>query len=308
MNDYFSHLIGQDNVKKKLNFYLKAYHATSVCPFLNLVGAKGLGKTLFAKEFAKNLNNKDGAKRPFLELNCSTIKNNAQFFDQIFIPIIMNNEITILFDEAHALPKDLTMAFLTIFNTEKTNTKEFVYDDQTFTFDFTKQTFIFATTESDKLFPPLKDRLSTVDFEQYSTNNLSDIIKLNCEGVNFSKDALDALSLTVRGNARNAVMRSKEIVLYCESENKNTFDLDDYANLTDLLGILPHGITCTEKQIVEILSDRGSCKLQTLSAVTGLSPTSLRRDHEVYLLRKNFIQIDGERKITHHGKNLIQSL
>ena len=308
MNDYFSHLIGQDNVKKKLNFYLKAYHATSVCPFLNLVGAKGLGKTLFAKEFAKNLNNKDGAKRPFLELNCSTIKNNAQFFEQIFIPIIMNNEITILFDEAHALPKDLTMAFLTIFNTEKTNTKEFVYDDQTFTFDFTKQTFIFATTESDKLFPPLKDRLSTVDFEQYSTNNLSDIIKLNCEGVNFSKDALDALSLTVRGNARNAVMRSKEIVLYCESENKNTFDLDDYANLTDLLGILPHGITCTEKQILEILSDRGSCKLQTLSAVTGLSPTSLRRAHEVYLLRKNFIQIDGERKITHHGKNLIQSL
>ena len=152
MNNYFSHLIGQENVKKKLNFYLKAYHATSICPFLNLVGAKGLGKTLFAKEFAKNLKNKDGAKRPFLELNCSTIKNNEQFFEQIFIPLIMNNEITILFDEAHALPKDLTMAFLTIFNTEKTNTKEFTYEDQTFTFDFSKQTFIFATTESDKLF------------------------------------------------------------------------------------------------------------------------------------------------------------
>jgi Holliday junction resolvasome RuvABC ATP-dependent DNA helicase subunit len=308
MNNYFSHLIGQDNVKKKLNFYLKAYHATSVCPFLNLVGAKGLGKTLFAKEFAKNLNNKNGSKRPFLELNCSTIKNNAQFFEQIFIPLIMNNEITILFDEAHALPKDLTMAFLTIFNTEKTNTKEFVYDEQTFTFDFTKQTFIFATTESDKLFPPLKDRLSTVDFEQYSSNDLSEIIKINCDGISFTKEALDALSLTVRGNARNAVMRSKEIVLYCESENQNTFDKQDYNKLTDLLGILPHGITCTEKQILEILSDRGSCKLQTLSAVTGLSPTSLRRDHEVYLLRKNFIQIDGERKITNFGKNLIQSI
>ena len=41
MNNYFDHLIGQDNVKKKLNFYIKAYHATSVCPFLNLVGAQG---------------------------------------------------------------------------------------------------------------------------------------------------------------------------------------------------------------------------------------------------------------------------
>lgn len=308
MNNYFSHLIGQDNVKKKLNFYLKAYNATSVCPFLNLVGAKGLGKTLFAKEFAKNLKNKDGSKRPFLELNCSTIKSNSQFFEQIFIPLIMNNEITILFDEAHALPKDLTMAFLTIFNTEKTNKKEFSFEDQVFEFDFTKQTFIFATTESDRLFPPLKDRLSTVDFEPYNTDSLGEIIKLNCDGINFSDESLHKLSLTVRGNARNAVMRSKEIVLYCESENQNTFEVVDYLKLTDLLGILPHGITCTEKQILEILTERGSCKLQTLSAVTGLSPTSLRRDHEVYLLRKNLIQIDGERKITNFGKTLIESI
>jgi Holliday junction resolvasome RuvABC ATP-dependent DNA helicase subunit len=292
MNNYFSHLIGQENVKKKLNFYLKAYNATSTCPFLNLVGAKGLGKTLFAKEFAKNLKNKDGAKRPFLELNCSTIKNNEQFFEQIFIPLIMNNEITILFDEAHALPKDLTMAFLTIFNTEKTNTKDFTFEDQTFTFDFTKQTFIFATTESDKLFPPLKDRLTTVDFEQYSSDNLGEIIKLNCDGINFSDEGLKLLSSTVRGNARNAVMRSKEITLYCESENQNTFELQDFNNLVDLLGILPEGITCTEKQILQILADRGSCKLQTLSAVTGLSPTALRRDHEVYLIIINFIKID----------------
>ena len=84
--------------------------------------------------------------------------------------------------------------------------------------------------------------------------------------------------------------------------------MSDYNELTDLLGILPHGITCTEKQILEILADRGSCKLQTLSAVTGLSPTSLRRDHEIYLLRKNFIQIDGERKITNFGKKLVQSI
>ena len=78
-------------------------------------GAKGLGKTEFAKAFAKNLYNQDGDKRSFLELNCSTIKNNEQFFEQIFLPLIADNEITILFDECHALPQDLTMAFLTIF-------------------------------------------------------------------------------------------------------------------------------------------------------------------------------------------------
>ncbi len=305
MSKAFDHLIGQENVKKKLDFYLKGFEATSICPFLNLVGAKGLGKTLFAKEFAKNLKNSDGSTRPFLELNCSTIKNNEQFFEQIFLPLILNNEITILFDEAHALPKDLTMAFLTIFNTEKTHTKDFVWDEQTFTFDFKKQTFIFATTESDKLFPPLKDRLSTVDFEQYSENELGKIMQLNCEGVSFTNEALSKISTTVRGNARNAVMRSREVVLYCEAENKPNFTEQDFNKISDLLGILPHGITCTEKQLLEILKDRGSCTLQTLSAVTGLSPTSIRRDHEVYLLRKNFMQIDGQRKITKFGRNVI---
>ena len=74
------------------------------------------------------------------------------------------------------------------------------------------------------------------------------------------------------------------------------------------MGIKHLGTDSSTEQILEILADRGSCKLQTLSAVTGLSPTSLRRDHEIYLLRKNFIQIDGERKITNFGKKLVQSI
>ena len=155
-NDIFEGLVGQDNVKKKLKFYLKAFNKTSICPFLSFVGAKGLGKTEFAKAFASNLTNADGSQRPLLELNCSTIKNNESFFTEIFLPIISNNQLTILLDEAHALPKDLTMAFLTIFNTERTHLKEFTWQEQVFTFDFSKQTFLFATTESDKLFSSIK--------------------------------------------------------------------------------------------------------------------------------------------------------
>ncbi len=152
----FENLFGQVTVKKRLNFYLEAFEATSLCPFLAFIGAKGLGKTEFARQFAHRLNNQDGSRRPFLELNCSTIKNVEQFFEQIFIPLIMENELTILFDEAHELPKDLTNAFLTVFNTEKVTTKELHWRDGVYPFDFKKQTFMFATTESDKIFPPLK--------------------------------------------------------------------------------------------------------------------------------------------------------
>ena len=44
MSEPFAELFGQDNVKKRLKFYLKAFNNTSICPFLLLVGAKGLVK------------------------------------------------------------------------------------------------------------------------------------------------------------------------------------------------------------------------------------------------------------------------
>ena len=305
--DIFDGLIGQDNVKKKLSFYLKAFNKTSICPFLNFVGAKGLGKTEFAKSFARNLTNEDGSKRPFIEINCSTIKNNEAFFEQIFLPVIANNEVTILLDEAHALPKDLTNAFLTIFNTESSHVKDFHWEEQVFTFNFKKQTFLFATTESDKLFPPLKDRLTTIDFEPYKYSELGKILHSKIPDVKFEDDALEKLSKTTRGNARNAVMRAKEIMLFCEAENSPNFTNESYEKFCETLGILPHGITCTEKQLLQILAERGACTLSMLSASTGLSTTSIRADHELYLLRKNFMQIDGKRKITSHGKKLLTS-
>ena len=306
--DIFDGLIGQDNVKRKLSFYLKAFNKTSICPFLNFVGAKGLGKTEFAKAFARNLTNQDGSPRPFLEINCSTIKNNEAFFEQIFLPVIANNEVTILLDEAHALPKDLTNAFLTIFNTEKDHVKDFHWEEQVFTFNFKKQTFLFATTESDKLFPPLKDRLTTIDFEPYEYSELGQILQTKVPDVNFTADALHQISKTTRGNARNAVMRAKEIMLFCEAENCPNFDGASFEKFCDTLGILPHGITCTEKQLLQILAERGACTLSMLSASTGLSTTSIRADHELYLLRKNFMQIDGKRKITSDGRKVLTSV
>lgn len=305
--DYFSHMIGQENVKKKLNFYIKAFYKTSICPFLNLVGAAGLGKTQFAKEFAKNLTNEDGSSRPFIEINCSTIKNNEAFFEQIFLPIIANNEVTILLDEAHALPKDLTNAFLTIFNTEQTHIKDFHWEEQVFTFNFKKQTFLFATTESDKLFPPLKDRLTTIDFEPYQSDELGKILQSKVPDVKFTPDTLHQIAKTTRGNARNAVMRAKEVMLFCEAENSPMFDEDSFKKFCNTLGILPHGVTCTERQLLKILAERGECTLSMLSAATGLNATSIRKDHEQYLLRKNFMRIDGKRKITSEGKKLLES-
>lgn len=307
-NNYFSHLVGQNAVKKKLSFYLDAFHKTSQAPFLLMSGAKGLGKTEFAKSFAKNLYNQDGDRRAFLELNCSTIKNNEQFFEQIFLPLISENEITILFDECHALPLDLTMAFLTIFNTEKNHTKSFEWNEMRFDFNFKQQTFIFATTETDKIFPPLKDRLTAVDFEKYDQQHLADIVKLCVPHICFTDDCIKKVATTIRGNARSAVKRAKEIDLYCESRNISIFELKHFEDLSDQVSILPLGISHTEKQILEVLNNCGSATLTGLAAKIGMSKTALQRDHELYLLHKSLIEIDGKRKITGEGINICKAM
>lgn len=306
-NKYFPDLIGQNAVKRKLSFYIDAFNKTGVCPFLLLTGAKGLGKTEFAKGFGKNLINQDGTKRNFLEINCSTIKNNEQFFEQIFLPLISDNEITILFDECHALPKDLTMAFLTIFNTETRTRKTFEWNEMSFEFDFKKQTFIFATTESDQIFPPLKDRLTNVDFEPYSREELGEILRVCAPETHIQDDCLEEVSKSVRNNARNAVMRAKEISLYCGAKRNFIFSLKDFKDLCKQVSILPLGLTYTEKQILEALKG-GSATLTGLAAKLGLSKTSIQKDHELYLLNKNLIEIDGKRKITSKGIDVCKEL
>ena len=74
------------------------------------------------------------------------------------------------------------------------------------------------------------------------------------------------------------------------------------------MGILPLGITHTEKQILEALNNCGSATLTGLAAKIGMSKTALQRDHELYLLNKDLIEIDGKRKITGKGLNLCKTL
>lgn len=298
----FESLVGQAHIKKQLGFYHKAHSTSGLAPFLMFNGAKGLGKTEFAKEFAKSLG------KPLLEINCSTIKNSAQFFEQIFMPVIMDNDITILFDEAHALPKDLVMAFLTIFNVEGVNKKHFEWRENSFEFNFERQTYIFATTEQDKLFAPFKDRLTIIDFKPYSNQELGEILQNRLHWTTFEDELIDEIALTLRGNARSAVKRSKEIEMYCESNNISQFGRNNWIELCDLVGIKPYGLTNSEIEVLSILKDRGECTLNMLSAATGLSPTSIQKDVEMHLLRMGFMKIERTRQITPLGIQTLNTI
>lgn len=303
----FAKLVGQEEVKRKLNFYLEAYSKTSTVPFLNFIGAKGLGKTEFVRKFSEGLIGYDNNRKPFLELNSSTINSARHFFEQVYLPHIQDKEVVLFFDEAHCLPKDFSYALLSIFNTENKTVKEYVSGENTYSFDFKKQHFIFATTESDKVFSPLRDRLTVIEFADYSTEDLRQIFLINLPNIEFDEDALNLLAETSRSNARSCVLRSKEVETYCRNFAVDKFTMEDAKKLFYILGILPHGLNRIEWQILNILRSQGQCSLSMLSAKTGLSRTSIQRDHELYLLRKGFLTIDGFRTITSRGCKVLEN-
>ena len=217
----------------------------------------------------------------------------------------MDAEITVLFDEAHELPKDVTNAFLTIFNTERGHTRDFRWRDGEYPFNFKQQTFLFATTEPDKLFAPLKDRLTTVDFEDYTSSELGQILKSQVEEISFEDEALLELAKTSRGNARDCVKVAKELVNWCASYDKKIFRVEDFHQFCDDLGINPLGVSHIEKKVLSILRRDGQASLQELCAKTGLSRTAIQRDVELYLMKKSLIKIDGKRHITKEGSDYI---
>jgi|TARA_B100001059_G_scaffold38521_1_gene31163 Holliday junction resolvasome RuvABC ATP-dependent DNA helicase subunit len=299
----FSKLVGQPEVKSQLSFYAQAEKAGSIIPPIMLNGSKGLGKTEFAKHFAVGMGKK------LVEINCGSIRNAGQFLEQVFMPAIAGQEVSVLLDECHALPKDLVDIFLTVFNVEGAKSKTVNFGESGFaTFDFTKQNFLFATTELDKIFAPLKDRMTIVDFQPYTPQDLKYIIKNKKDWIGYDPTVLNEIASSVRGNARSAVKRVLEISSYCNIKKIDFVDKSAWAGLKKILGIRPFGLSNIEVQILKTLSSHGPSSLQMLSAVTGMSRSALQRDAENGLLKDGFMTIEGKRMITPKGRKLLKEL
>ena len=176
------------------------------------------------------------------------------------------------------------------------------------TFDFTKQNFLFATTELDKIFAPLKDRMTIVDFQPYTPQDLKYIIKNKKDWIGYDPTVLNEIASSVRGNARSAVKRVLEISSYCNIKKIDFVDKSAWAGLKKILGIRPFGLSNIEVQILKTLSSHGPSSLQMLSAVTGMSRSALQRDAENGLLKDGFMTIEGKRMITPKGRKLLKEL
>lgn len=284
----YSKIVGQDKVKKKLNFLLEGYQKTQIIPHLLFVAPRGCGKTLIAQETANIMK-----REKTIIVNCSTIKNVKSFFNQIMLPYAYDKDTTIIFDEASELPRDVTMALLTILNPNQNNSNEFTFDEGTYQFRFNQNSFIFCTTEAQKIFHALLDRLYRVDLEDYSYIDLGKIITKNLELKNQSiqEEILSEVASVCRGNARQAQSMANQVSSYLASKNSKELDKTGWLEIKDRLSIYPLGLTEIELNVIKLLKEYGELRLTNLSAKTNLTKDMLQKNVELYLMRNHLIEI-----------------
>ena len=305
MGTTFPDIIGQESAKRVLDFHIGGFKATKVMPHLMFVAPKGCGKTTLAKAVARTLKGIDDAKRYF-EINCSTIKNVKQFFNQLVIPLMQDRDATILFDEASEIPKDVSMAMLTILNPNAENMTSFSFEDYTVDFDFSRLSFMFATTETQSVFHALMDRLERVDLEEYSIDEMGQIVALNLD-IDIEPKTLRDIAGVLRGNARAAQKMAHKIKSYCSQKNIKRFNSIHWQELSRILNIFPLGLNVTEIQLLNILKDNKDCSLTNLSAKTGISKQAVQRDFEIYLQKHSLMEITtAGRNITAKGLDYLK--
>ena len=308
----FPSIVGQKIAKRKLNFHLDNYEASRVIPHLLFIAPKGCGKTTLAKAAGQNLiNEATGKPKPFIEINCSTLKSVPQFINQVVVPHIHQRECTVLFDEASELPKPITMMLLTVLNPNPENRTTFSFEDYVMDFDFSQQSFMFATTEAHKIFHALTDRCDRIDMEEYTHEELAKIILMNVAAIELDcdEDILMEIAPILRGNARAAQKMANNMKSYLQRTNGKKFNAKDWTALKYALGILPLGISRIELQILRALAEKKESSLTNLSAKTGLTVQCIRQDFELYIQKHNLMEITtGGRSLTMVGHKYLKNL
>jgi len=300
-NQVFDEIIGQSSVISTLSLYLDAFKETERLPFINFQASRGSGKSHIARAFRSGLRRKDGSKVPMLEVNCASIKGTNQFFEQI-VPMWVNNDALLFLDELHNCPKGLQQIFLSLFNVDRSPIREVTHEGIPYVFDFTKISFLGASTDHQRLVEPLRDRLRNIALEEYTPDQLFEIFLNNLENrVNIEASAKPAIISTFRGNPRDAVVKAEDLKTYIAAQSSKNICEVGWDAFCRTMGILPLGLSFSEMQLIKALGKNGDCSLNMLSSVTGFERSAIQNDYEKLLFRKGLLVVDSKRKLTADG-------
>lgn len=308
-------MVGQDRVKSDLSFRLDGYNASGFFPPTLLEGPRGFGKTDFMLSILARLTSRHGltkedgtpAPKPYKVINGATLKKISSFVDAVIIPF-QGAECTIAIDEVHAADPKVLDWLLSVISPNKERRSIAMFDGAEFEFDHRMQTFIFATTNSEKLKEPFKSRCNRVSFENYKIEEIAEIVRrVAKDEICFKEDTELEIAKISRFTPREAVKRAQDAISFANILGKDDFTLADMDSFRRRLKIRPLGLSSLEYQYLETLGAHGAMTLTAVSNALRLDPTTVRRDVERFLMEIHAIRIDGTRALTGAGKEILDA-
>lgn len=277
LNPTFDGIIGQEEVVRKLRFYLNSHRPNLAFPSMLFTGSHGLGKTYVAKILAANMG------RRFLEINCATIGTTKDFIDIILFQKIMGlKPVTVLFDEAHKLSSEITTLLLSLMSPSEKGFNILEYEGWEICYDLTKINTILATTDSFKIFPPLINRCETIYFRSYSNTELIAMLKYYLPEIDlssFSNAELEDLAFACRGRGRDTYGFAQKIKRQCMNEKR--FTSKEWKQLKDIFGIAPMGLTSQELTLMRIVRSAGVISCANIATRMMVGEDNIAEEIEV---------------------------